>query len=58
MLTKFVQEHIKSVTNAHVLARKAANTLHNAGECADIGSRLVGPFNLYNQLEISSHQVC
>ena len=39
---KFVQEHVKSVANADTLARKAANTLHNAGEYAEMGSRLVG----------------
>ena len=39
---KFVQEHIKSMANADAMARKAANTLHNAGEYAEMGSRLVG----------------
>ena len=32
---------MKSFTNADELARKAANTLHGAGEYADMGSRLV-----------------
>jgi len=39
---KFVQEHVKSVANADAMARKAANTLHSAGEYAEMGSRLVG----------------
>ena len=38
---KFVSEHVKSFANADELARKAANTLHGAGEYAEMGSRLV-----------------
>ena len=38
---KFVSEHVKSFANADVLTRKAANTLHNAGEYAKMGSHLV-----------------
>ena len=30
------------MTNADALARRAANTLHNAEEYAEMGSRLVG----------------
>ena len=39
---KFVQNNVKSLSNADALARKAANTLHGAGEYAEMGSRLVG----------------
>ena len=39
---KFVQEHIKSLANADLLARKAVNTLYSTSEYADMGSRLVG----------------
>ena len=39
---KFVQDNVKSLSNADALARKAANTLHGAGEYAEMGSRLVG----------------
>ena len=39
---KFMQEHVKSVANADALVRKAANSLHNAREYADMGSILVG----------------
>ena len=35
---KFVEEQIKSVSNANVLARKAGNTRHNAGDYAEMGS--------------------
>ena len=38
---KFVSDHVKSFANADELARKAANTLHGAGEYAEMGSRLV-----------------
>ena len=38
---KFVSEHVKSFAYADELARKAANTLHGAGEYAEMGSRLV-----------------
>ena len=38
---KFVSEHVISSANADELARKAANTLHGAGEYAEMGSRLV-----------------
>ena len=37
-----VQDNIKSLSNADVLARKATNTMHGAGEYAEMGSRLVG----------------
>ena len=39
---RFVQDNIKSLANADALARKAANTMHGAGEYAEMGSRLVG----------------
>ena len=39
---KFVQDNVKSIANADALARKAANTMHGAGEYAEMGSRLVG----------------
>ena len=38
---KFVKEHVKSVANADVLARKAANTLQCASEYATMGSQLL-----------------
>ena len=38
---KFVADHVKSFANADELARKAANTLHGAGEYSEMGSRLV-----------------
>ena len=38
---KFVKEHVKSVSNADVLARKAANTLQGASEYATMGSQLL-----------------
>ena len=38
---KFVSEHVKSFANVDELAQNAANTLHGAGEYADMGSRLV-----------------
>ena len=38
---KFVLEHVKAFANADALTRKAANTLHNAGEYAEMGSHLV-----------------
>ena len=38
---KFVSDHVKSFVNADELARKAANTLHGAGEYAKMGSCLV-----------------
>ena len=38
---KFVSEHVKSFANADVLMRKAATTLHNTGEYAEMGSHLV-----------------
>ena len=39
---KFVQDSIKSLSNADALTRKAANTMHGAGEYAEMASRLVG----------------
>ena len=39
---KFVQEHIKSVSNADDVAWKAAYTLHSAGKYAEMGAQLVG----------------
>ena len=39
---KFIQDNIKSLSNADVLVRKAANTMHGAGEYAEMASRLVG----------------
>ena len=39
---KFVSHHIKSLGDADTLARKAANTLHNVGEYAALGSTLTG----------------
>ena len=38
---KFVKEHVKSVSNADVLARKAVNTLQGASECVTMGSQLL-----------------
>ena len=38
---KFVSEHVKSFANTDALTRKAAITLHNAGEYANMGSHLV-----------------
>ena len=38
---KFVKEHVKSMYNADVLARKAANMLQNASEYATMGSQLL-----------------
>ena len=38
---KFVKEHVKSVSNADALARKAANTLQGASEYATMGSQLL-----------------
>ena len=37
-----MQDKVKSLSNADALTRKAANTLHGAGEYAEMGSRLVG----------------
>ena len=34
---KFVQDNVKSIANADALARKAANTMHGAGEYAEMG---------------------
>ena len=39
---KFVSHHIKSLGDADTLARKAADTLHNVGEYAALGSALTG----------------
>ena len=39
---KFVSHHIKSLGDADTIARKAANTLHNVGEYAALGSTLTG----------------
>ena len=39
---KFVSHHIKSLGDADTLARKTANTLHNVGEYAALGSTLTG----------------
>ena len=39
---KFVQNNVNPIANADALARKAANTMHGAGEYAEMGSRLVG----------------
>ena len=41
-LHKFVSHHIKSLGDADTIARKAANTLHNVGEYAALGSTLTG----------------